>query len=79
MNIKKGDNVKIITGDDKGKTGKVIKAFPRRSKILIEGMNTVKKHEKSRKQGQKGQVVVLAMPIDVSNVVKVGDVKPKKK
>jgi large subunit ribosomal protein L24 len=70
MNIKKGDTVKIISGDDKGKTGKVVKAIPAINKIVVEGINVMKKHERSRKQGQKGQVVDIAMPIDVSNAVK---------
>lgn len=70
MNIKKGDTVKIISGDDKGRTGKVVKAIPAFNKIVVEGINVMKKHERSRKQGQKGQVVDIAMPIDVSNAVK---------
>jgi large subunit ribosomal protein L24 len=70
MNIKKGDTVKIISGDDKGKTGKVVKAIPAINKIVVEGINVMKKHERSRKQGQKGQVVDVAMPIHASNAVK---------
>jgi large subunit ribosomal protein L24 len=66
MHIKKGDNVIILSGDDKGKTGKVTKAFPSINKILVEGMNTVKKHERARKEGQKGQVVVVSMPFNAS-------------
>jgi large subunit ribosomal protein L24 len=71
MHIKKGDTVKILTGDDKGKTGKVVKAFPADNKVVIEGVNTVKKHERSRRQDGKGQVVERAMPIHASNVAKV--------
>ena len=71
MHIKKGDNVKILSGDDKGKTGKVAKAFPAEGKILIEGMNVIKKHERSRKEGQKGQIVERAMPMHSSKVAKV--------
>ncbi len=78
MKIKKGDNVIIRSGDDKGKTGKVVKAFPRLNKIVIEGLNTVKKHQRARKEGQKGQTVTVSMPMDVSKVMKVEDVKPKK-
>lgn len=77
MKIKKGDNVIIRSGDDKGKTGKVVKAFPRLNKILIEGMNTVKKHQKARKEGQKGQMVVVSMPMDVSKVRLVDEIKKK--
>jgi len=71
MHIKKGDTVKILSGDDKGKTGKVAKAFPGIGKIVIEGVNTVKKHERSRKQGAKGQIVERAMPIHASKVAKI--------
>ncbi len=71
LHIKKGDNVKILSGDDKGKTGKVVKAFPATGKILVEGMNVIKRHEKSRKQGSKGQIVERAMPMHASKVAKV--------
>ena len=71
MNIKKGDTVKILSGDEKGTSGKVIKAFPAEGKVVVEGKNTVKHHERARKQGQKGQMVVKAMPMDVSKVAKV--------
>lgn len=70
MHIKKGDTVKILSGDDKGKTGKVMKAFPATGKVLIEGMNVMKRHEKSRKQGTKGQIVDRAMPMHASKVAK---------
>jgi len=70
MNIKKGDNVIILSGDDKGKTGKVAKAFPNEGKIVIEGMNVIKKHERARREGQKGQVVEIAMPMFASKVKK---------
>ncbi len=78
MHIKKGDTVIILSGDDKGKTGKVTKAFPRDHKIVIEGMNTVKKHERARKEGQKGQTVNKAMPFDASKVKLADKVKAKK-
>lgn len=71
MHIKKGDNVIILSGDDKGKTGKVTKAFPRESKVVIEGMNIIRKHERARKEGQKGQVIERAMPMHASKVAKV--------
>jgi large subunit ribosomal protein L24 len=69
MKIKKGDNVIIITGKDKGKTGKVLVAFPKENKVLVEGMNISKRHQKSKKSGAKGQVIDKAMPMDVSNVM----------
>lgn len=78
MHIKKGDNVIILSGDDKGKTGKVVKAFPASHKIVVEGVNVVNKHERPRKQGQKGQVVKVAMPFDASKVRNTEKVKTKK-
>jgi large subunit ribosomal protein L24 len=78
MHVKKGDTVLILSGDDKGKTGKIVKAFPSEGKVLIEGVNTVKKHERANKQGQKGQVVTRAMPIYASKVMKTDVVKKKK-
>lgn len=71
LHIKKGDNVKILSGDDKGKTGKVVKVFPAEKKVLVEGMNMIKRHERSRKQGSKGQIVDRAMPMHASKVAKV--------
>jgi large subunit ribosomal protein L24 len=71
MHVKKGDTVKILSGDDKGKTAKVLKSFPALGKVLVEGVNIVKKHERSRKQDGKGQTVERAMPIYVSKVAKV--------
>jgi large subunit ribosomal protein L24 len=71
MKIKKGDNVKILSGDDKGTTGKVIRAFPSQGKILVEGVNIVKRHERTRKEGQKGQIVEKPLPIFASKAVKV--------
>ena len=68
MIIKKNDNVIILTGKDKGKTGKVVKSIPRAGQVIVEGLNLVKKHMRPRKEGQKGQVIDQAMPIDVSNV-----------
>ena len=70
MHIKKGDTVLILSGDDKGKTGKVTEAFPREGKIVIEGMNTVRKHQRPTRQGQKGQVVDVAMPMYACKVAK---------
>lgn len=70
MHIKKGDTVTILSGDDKGKTGKVTKAFPAEGKIVVEGINTVRKHQRPTRQGQKGQIVDMAMPLHASKVAK---------
>ena len=71
MKIKKGDTVVVIAGKDKGAKGKVIAAFPRRDKILVEGVNRMKKHEKIRttQRGSKtGGIVTQEAPIHISNV-----------
>lgn len=68
MKIHKGDMVKILTGRDRGKSGKVLEAFPKKERVLVDGVNKVKKHERPRKANQKGQVVERAMPIHISNV-----------
>lgn len=68
MKIHKGDTVKILAGRDRGKSGKVLAAFPKLERVLVEGVNKVKKHERPRKAGQKGQIVERAMPIHISNV-----------
>lgn len=68
MKFKKDDNVIVITGDDKGKKGKVLATFPKENRVLVDGINTVKKHQKPAKKGQKGQVVEKPMPMHASNV-----------
>jgi large subunit ribosomal protein L24 len=71
MKIKKGDLVQVITGKDKGKQGKVIQAFPAEAKVLVEGVNRVKKHTKATPtaNGSKaGGIVTVEAPIHVSNV-----------
>jgi large subunit ribosomal protein L24 len=70
LHVKKGDTVVILSGDDKGKTGKVVKAMPGEGKVVVEGINLFKKHQRARKQGQKGQVVDVAMPMSASKVMK---------
>jgi large subunit ribosomal protein L24 len=69
MNIKKGDEVLIITGKDKGKEGTVSRAFPRDSKVIVEGLNIVKKHVKPQGQTRQGGIIDKAMPLHVSNVM----------
>lgn len=71
MKIKKDDKVKIITGKDKGKTGKVLRAFPKLDQIIVEGVNIKKKHQKPTKSNQKGQIIDKTMPIHVSNAKKI--------
>lgn len=68
MKIKKGDTVLIIAGKDKGKKGKILEAFPSESRLLVEGVNLRKKHQRPKKQGEKGQVISLPGRISLSNV-----------
>jgi large subunit ribosomal protein L24 len=69
MRIKSGDNVIVISGKDKGRTGKVIRSLPRENKVIVEGVNIKKKHQQARRGGQKGQIIDKALPIHVSNVM----------
>lgn len=69
MKIRKGDNVKVIAGKDKGKSGKISRAFPNSDRVLIDGVNVSKRHQRPRKENQQGQIVEKAMPIHVSNVM----------
>jgi large subunit ribosomal protein L24 len=68
MKIKKGDKVVVIAGKDRGKTGTVAEAFPKASRVLIDGINMKKKHEKAR-GSRKGQIVERSVPLHVSNVM----------
>ena len=68
VNIKKGDNVKIITGKNRGKTGKVLHVFPKKERITVEGVNIYKKHVRPKRQGEKGETVNVTRSIDKSNI-----------
>jgi large subunit ribosomal protein L24 len=68
MKLRKGDKILVISGKDRGKTSKIARVFPRTDKIIVEDVNVRKKHTRPKKEGQKGQVVQVAMPVDVSNV-----------
>ncbi len=70
MKIKKGDNVIIITGKDKGKKGKIAKVLVSENKVIVEGSNMMKKHQRPRKSGEKGSMKNIEMPIHASNVKK---------
>jgi len=67
MKIKKGDQVLIISGKYRGKKGKVLKTFPKERKILVEGVNLVKKHQRPKREREKGQIIEMPNPINVSN------------
>lgn len=68
MKIHKGDTVIVLTGKDKGKSGKVLRILPKRMQVIVEGVNIKKKHQKPRRAGQKGQVIESTYPIHLSNV-----------
>jgi large subunit ribosomal protein L24 len=70
MHIKKDDKVIVLTGKDKGKSGSVVKAFPKTGKVIVSGVNISKVHQKPRRGGEKGQIIDKAMPMDASNVKK---------
>lgn len=69
MKIKKNDTVLITTGKDKGKKGKVLKVLPKDNKIIVEGLNIAKKHNKPKKSGEKGQIIEIPRPMNVSNAM----------
>jgi large subunit ribosomal protein L24 len=66
MKLRKGDNVKIMAGKDRGKTGKVLGAFPAEEKIMVEGVNLFKKRSRAKRQGETGQTVSVARPFPAS-------------
>jgi len=69
MNIKKDDMVKVITGRDRGKTGRVIKVFPEKNRLIVEGLNLVKKHQRPTQENQQGGIVEKESSIHRSNVM----------
>ena len=79
MHIKKGDNVIVLRGADKGKWGAIVRAFPKTGMVLIDGVNMKKKHVKAKKQGDKGQTIEKAFPIRASKVALKDKPKAKKK
>ena len=76
MKIKKGDTVQVITGNDVGKTGRVIKVFIDRDRIVVEGVNIVKKHTRPTQDAPQGGIIEKESTIHVSNVMMVAGGKP---
>ena len=68
MKIKTGDKVIVLSGKDKGKTGKVLVADPKALKVIVEGVNVATKHQKAQKKGQDGGIIKVETPIYVSKV-----------
>lgn len=71
MKIRKNDNVKVIAGSykDKGKTGKILKVYPDKNRVIVEGVNIIKRHTRPSQQNQQGGIVEKEAPIHVSNVM----------
>lgn len=68
MKVKKGDTILVISGKYKGKTGKILRSFPKEMRVLVEGINLTKKHTRPKKQGEKGQIIKFPAPLNVSNI-----------
>ena len=69
MKLRKGDTVKVIAGKDKGRAGEIVHVFPSDNKVLVNGINTAKKHSKARRANQQGGIIDRDMPVHVSNVM----------
>jgi large subunit ribosomal protein L24 len=68
MKIKKGDRVRVLSGKDRGKEGVVMRALPAEGKVIVDGVNIAKKHQKPTKMTMQGGIIDKDMPIDASNV-----------
>jgi large subunit ribosomal protein L24 len=69
MNIRKNDTVLVIAGKDRGKKGKVRKALPRDDKVVVEGVNMIKRHSKAGRTARQAGIIELEAPLDASNVM----------
>ena len=79
MKIKVNDNVVVLAGKDKGKTGRVMKTLRKKDRVVVEGINMIKKHQKPNNANENGGIFEMEAPIHVSNVKKVEtDAKAKK-
>jgi len=71
MHVKRGDTVQVLSGKDKGRQGKVITAFPKSGKVIVEGVAVAKRHQKARMQGQESGIINMETPIYASKVMRV--------
>ena len=71
LKLRKGDMVQVIKGKDKGKKGKIITAFPKDRRVLVQGINFVKKHKKQTRQDQQGGIVSIEKPVSIANLMMV--------
>lgn len=78
MKVKVGDNVTVIAGADKGKTGKVIKTLKKENRVVVEGVHIVTRHVKPRRANETGGILKVEAPIDASNVKVMTEVKEAK-
>jgi len=69
MKIKKNDTVLVIAGKDRGKKGKVRKAFPKKDELIVEGVNMIKRHSRARREARQAGIIELEAPLDASNVM----------
>lgn len=69
MHVKKGDKVMVISGKDKGKTGIVLAAYPKKDRVIVEGVNIIKKHAKPSQDNPQGGIITMEAAIHVSNVM----------
>jgi large subunit ribosomal protein L24 len=69
LHVRTGDTVKVMRGDDKGATGRVLKVFPKTGRVLVEGINIVKKHRRARRPEEQSGIIEMPAPIAASNVM----------
>lgn len=68
MKLKKGDKVIVIAGKNRGESGTIARVLPKENRVVIDGLNLVKRHRRANRQGAKGQIVDMPMPLHASNV-----------
>jgi len=78
MKLRKGDSVQIVSGNDKGKVGRIIKVYPTRERLVVEGVNMVKKHARPTQDNPQGGILEKEAAIHISNVMLMADGKPTK-
>ena len=69
LHVRRGDTVQVMRGDDKGATGKILKVFPKTGRVLVEGVNIVKKHRRARRPEEQSGILSMPAPIAASNVM----------
>jgi large subunit ribosomal protein L24 len=69
LHVRRGDTVQVMRGDDKGATGRILKVFPKTGRVLVEGVNIVKKHRRARRPEEQSGIIEMAAPIAASNVM----------